>query len=57
MHDILSFHEFFFEVLESQVPSQFCLVYECNPWYHTQFYSVTLNLTLTLNLQTFLYKL
>ena len=46
----------FFEVLESQVSSQFCLVYECNPWYHTQLYSVTHNLTLIIKLQTFLYK-
>ena len=46
----------FFEVLESQVSSQFCLVYEFNPQYHTQLYSVNHNLTLIIKLQTFLYK-
>ena len=45
---------FFFEVLESQVSSQFCLVFEWYPWYHTHLYGVTHNLTLIIKLETFL---
>ena len=39
------FFFFFFEVLELQVSSRFYFVYECRPWYHTQLYGVTHNLT------------
>ena len=47
---------FFWRVLESQHSSLFCLVYDCNPWYHTQLYSVTHNPTLIIKLQTFFYN-
>ena len=45
----------FFEVLETQVSSQFCLVHECNPWYLTQSYGVTQSHS-DYKLQNFLYK-
>ena len=56
MHDILNSHEFFFEVLESQVSSPFCLVYECRQIYDNQLYSVSHKLTLIIKIQTFLYS-
>ena len=58
MHVILNieFSWTAFEILELQVSSRLCLVYECNPWYHTQLYSVTHNLILIIKLQTFLYQ-
>ena len=48
VHDMLNFHEFFFEVLE------YTQLYSV---YYTQLYSVTHNITLILSFQTFLYKI